>query len=247
MNSAFQGAYAVGLLRFGWFIDRYGTKIGYAVSIALWSVAALAHALVGSVGGFFAARVVPGRQRGRQLPGRDQGGRAVVPEAGAGVRDGDLQLRHQRRRDRRAGAVPAIAFTLGWRCGLHLRRPRRLPLAVPLVPVLRRAREAEAPDEGRVRVHQQRQGRGRRRAARRSAGAARSGYRQTWAFIVAKFLTDPVWWFFLIWLPDYFKTTRGLDIKHSWIHLVTIYAIVTVLSIAGGWLTGYLSRSGAGA
>ena len=68
--------------------------------------------------------------------------------------------------------------------------------------------------------------------------------RAAWAFIAAKFLTDPVWWFFLIWLPDYFKKTRGLDIKNSWLHLVAIYSIVTVLSIAGGWLTGHLVRRG---
>ncbi|MCU0411870.1 MAG: MFS transporter, partial [Bacteroidetes bacterium] len=60
----------------------------------------------------------------------------------------------------------------------------------------------------------------------------------------AKFLTDPVWWFFLIWLPDYFKQTRGLDIKTSWVHLVTIYFIVTVLSILGGWVTGFLAKTG---
>jgi MFS transporter, ACS family, hexuronate transporter len=53
-----------------------------------------------------------------------------------------------------------------------------------------------------------------------------------------------VWWFFLIWLPDFFKKTRNLDIKKSWLHLVTIYAIVTVLSIVGGWLAGYLIRKG---
>ena len=57
-------------------------------------------------------------------------------------------------------------------------------------------------------------------------------------------LTDPVWWFFLTWLPDYFKKKWGLDIKKSWVHLVTIYAIITVLSIVGGWLTGYLTRRG---
>src|SRR5512143_1621840 len=55
VNGTFQIAYAFGLLFFGWFVDRYGTKIGYAVSIALWSVAALSHAAVGSVAGFFAA------------------------------------------------------------------------------------------------------------------------------------------------------------------------------------------------
>ncbi|HQJ48773.1 MAG TPA: MFS transporter, partial [Verrucomicrobiota bacterium] len=70
------------------------------------------------------------------------------------------------------------------------------------------------------------------------------GYRQTWSFFIAKFLTDPVWWFFLIWLPDFFKKTRGLEIKKSWIHIVTIYGIVTVLSIFGGWITGYLTKQG---
>jgi ACS family hexuronate transporter-like MFS transporter len=69
-------------------------------------------------------------------------------------------------------------------------------------------------------------------------------YRQAWSFIVAKFMTDPVWWFFLIWLPDFFKQTRGLDIKKSWVHLVVIYVIVTVLSIAGGWVAGWLIRRG---
>jgi ACS family hexuronate transporter-like MFS transporter len=69
-------------------------------------------------------------------------------------------------------------------------------------------------------------------------------YRQAWSLVVAKFLTDPCWWFFLIWLPDYFKSTRGLDLKKSWLHLVIIYSIITVLSIAGGWFTGYLNRKG---
>jgi len=61
---------------------------------------------------------------------------------------------------------------------------------------------------------------------------------------VAKFMTDPVWWFFLTWLPDYFKASRGLDIKHSWVHLVTIYSIITVLSIWGGSLAGSFIKRG---
>src|SRR4051794_40252285 len=60
VNSAFQGAYGIGLLGFGWFVDRFGTKIGYAVSIIAWSLAAVGHALVGSVRGFFVARICLG-------------------------------------------------------------------------------------------------------------------------------------------------------------------------------------------
>ena len=84
----------------------------------------------------------------------------------------------------------------------------------------------------------------------RPAGAAAPswrellGHRQTWSFIVAKFLTDPIWWFFLIWLPDFFKKTYGLNIKTSWVHIIIIYSIVTVLSIFGGWITGSLVKGG---
>jgi len=87
-------------------------------------------------------------------------------------------------------------------------------------------------------------------SAREAASDQRLGWgeilrhRQAWSFIVAKLLTDPVWWFFLTWLPDYFKKKWGLDIKNSWVHLVTIYAIITVLSIVGSWLTGYVARRG---
>ena len=81
-----------------------------------------------------------------------------------------------------------------------------------------------------------------REAPPRLAGFAILRHPQAWSFILGKFLTDPVWWFFLIWLPDYFKKTRGLDIKKSWVHLVTTYAIVTALSLGGGWLAGALAR-----
>jgi len=68
VNSAFQGAYGISLLIFGWLIDKYGTKIGYAISIAAWSLAAMGHALVGSVAGFMAARVALGLGEGGNFP-----------------------------------------------------------------------------------------------------------------------------------------------------------------------------------
>jgi len=70
------------------------------------------------------------------------------------------------------------------------------------------------------------------------------GLRQTWAFIALKFLTDPISWFWLIWLPDFFNKTRHLDIKNSWPHLVTIYLIAILLSVGGGWTGGIFLRRG---
>ena len=243
VNSAFQGAYAVGLLAFGWFVDRYGTKIGYAVSIFAWSLAAMAHALVGSIGGFFTARVALGVSEGGNFPSaikavalwfpkRERAFATAIFNSGANV--GAIIA---------PATIPVIAYALGWRWAFifaGIAGLLWLPFWFTLYEIPERRRKVSPAELALIGSD----------ADEDHTGGKPMGwihslrYRQTWSFIVAKFMTDPVWWFFLIWLPDYFKATRGLNIKKSWVHLVTIYAIVTVLSIAGGWVTGYLSRHG---
>jgi ACS family hexuronate transporter-like MFS transporter len=241
-NSLFQGAYAISLLFFGWFVDRKGTKIGYAVSIAAWSVAAVGHALVGSIGGFYAARVSLGLGEGGNFPAAIKAVALWFPKReralatsifNAGTNVGAIVA---------PALVPVIARTWGWQsafvaagiagfCWLFLWVPfYNVPEKIKLTEGELGHIRSDAPDIG---------GDG-----GRVPWLTVLKYRQAWSFLAAKFLTDPVWWFFLIWLPDFFKKTRGLDIKHSWDLLVTIYGIITVLSIGGGWLTGYLNRRG---
>jgi ACS family hexuronate transporter-like MFS transporter len=243
VNSAFQGAYAFGLLFFGWFIDRFGTKIGYAVSIAAWSLAAASHAFAASVGGFFAARMALGAGEGGNFPAAIKAVAIWFPKKeralatslfNAGTNVGAILA---------PALVPWIALTWGWQaafvfagiCGLMW-----LGLWLPLyntpdkIKNLRTSELRHIQSDGEDRVAQN----------QKISWGDLLKYRQTWSFVVAKFLTDPIWWFFLIWLPDYFKQTRGLDIKVSWVHLVAIYTIVTVLSIMGGWVTGYLTKCG---
>ncbi|HMC95726.1 MAG TPA: MFS transporter, partial [Polyangia bacterium] len=142
--------------------------------------------------------------------------------------------------------IPWIAFTWGWRfafIGMGVAGLSWLLLWFPLYDAPQKVARVTADELALIRSDL---------GAEPEVGVARASwrellrYRQTWSFIMAKLMTDPVWWFFLIWLPDYFKKTRGLDLKKSWVHLVTIYAIITVLSVAGGWLTGYLVRRGSG-
>ncbi len=243
VNSAFQGAYAVGLLTFGWFVDRYGTKIGYAVSIVAWSLSAMAHALVGSIGGFFTARVALGVSEGGNFPSaikavalwfpkRERAFATAIFNAGANV--GAIIA---------PATIPFIAYSLGWRWAFLFAGIAGfvwIVFWIPLYDVPERRKRVSAGELELIRSDNDEV----------APGGMPMGwihslrYRQTWSFVVAKFMTDPVWWFFLIWLPDYFKATRGLNIKKSWVHLVTIYAIVTVLSIFGGWVTGYLTRRG---
>jgi MFS transporter, ACS family, hexuronate transporter len=248
VNAAFQGSYAIGLLLFGAFVDRFGTKIGYAVSITAWSLAALGHGFVGSVGGFFRARVALGVSEGGNFPAaikavalwfpkRERALATTLFNSGANV--GAILA---------PAIVPFVAATWGWQAAFVLAGAAGLLfllLWLPLYDIPERVSRLSERELAYIRADKDEQ------AASQEAPSGSSHkwlsllrYRQTWSFVVCKLLTDPVWWFFLIWLPDYFKKTRTLDLKASWVHLVSIYSIVTVLSIAGGWLTGYLVKQG---
>ena len=242
VNSAFQLAYGVGLLGFGWFVDRFGTKLGYAVSIAAWSVAAAGHALVGSVSGFFAARCALGLGESGNFPSAIKAVALWFPKRerafatslfNAGTNAGALIA---------PAIIPAMAFKWGWQStfiAAGVAGMLWLFLWVPFYDVPERSKRVGPEELALIRSDKEEEGTG-----EKVPWLSLLGYRQTWSFIIAKFLTDPVWWFFLIWLPDFFNKTRGLDIKKSWIHIVIIYGIVTVLSIFGGWVTGYLTKRG---
>jgi len=246
VNAAFQGAYAVGLLLFGWFIDRFGTKIGYAVSIAAWSVAAIGHAFVGSISGFLRARIALGLGEGGNFPSAIKAVALWFPKKeralatsifNAGTNVGAILA---------PAIVPFIALNWGWHWAFIVAGIAGflwLLLWLPFYNVPEKISRLDPAELQFIRSDSDEQT-ANRADAQKISWLSLLGYRQTWSFIVAKFMTDPVWWFFLIWLPDFFKKPRGLDIKQSWVHLVTIYTIVTVLSILGGWVTGYLTKIG---
>jgi MFS transporter, ACS family, hexuronate transporter len=241
VTAAFQGAYAIGLLSFGYLVDRFGTKLGYALSIAAWSMAAIGHAAVGSVSGFFRARVALGLGEGGNFPSaikavalwfprKERALATALFNSGANV--GAIVA---------PGVIPAMASAWGWRSafvGAGIVGILWLALWIPLYEIPERSRRLHASELAYIQSDREVE------QVNRMSWGSLLKYRQTWAFIVAKFLTDPVWWFFLTWLPDFFNKTRGLDLKHSGARLMTIYALVTVLSIAGGWLPGHLVRRG---
>jgi ACS family hexuronate transporter-like MFS transporter len=242
VNSVFQLAYAVSLLFFGAIVDRFGVKKGYAASIFAWSVAALGHALVKTVGGFYVARASLGLGEGGNFPAAIKAVATWFPKRerafatsifNAGTNVGAILA---------PALVPAIALTWGWRSAFVLAGIAGFAWLFLWFPFY------DSPDKVKSLTKSEADhiasDLDAAQQERKLSWGQLLGYRQTYAFMVAKFLTDPVWWFFLIWLPDYFKKTRALDIKNSAPHLITIYTIVTVLSIAGGYLTGYLNGRG---
>jgi len=243
VTAAFQAAYALGLLAFGAFIDRYGTRLGYAVSIAAWSLAAMGHAFVGSVTGFATARVALGLGEGGNFPSaikvvaswfpkKERAFATALFNSGANV--GAIIA---------PAMIPWLAYTWGWRSAFvaaGLAGLVWLAFWIPLYEVPERKKRLR-PAELR---HIQSDGVNPEASSERVGAWRILRERRAWAFFVGKFLTDPVWWFFLTWLPDFFKTTRGLDLKQSSAPLVSIYALVTVLSVLGAWFTGSLTRRG---
>lgn len=242
VNAVFQGAYGFGLLFFGWFVDRYGAKVGYAVSIVAWSLAAMGHSVVSTVTGFMIARASLGVSEGGNFPSAIKATAQWFPKRerayatsifNAGTNVGAIVA---------PALVPWIAYEWGWQMAFiaaGIAGLLWLFLWIPLYDRPEKSKRLSAGERELIESDREEQN-----ETQKISWIGLLRYRQTWSFIVAKFMTDPVWWFFLIWLPDYFKKTRGLDIKESWIHLVTIYVIVTILSIFGGWVIGYLNKLG---
>ena len=245
VNSSFQAAYAISLLGFGWLIDRYGTKIGYAVSIASWSVAAMAHAAVHSLSGFFGVRVFLGLGEGGNFPAAIKAVATWFPKRERALATSLFNSGCNVGAMLAPAIVPWLALTYGWQSPFIIAGLAGFVWLLFWIPLYGNPSNSKRVNAGeQAWITQDEAAAGAPADTAKIPWKSLLRYRQTWGYIAARFLTDPVWWFFLIWLPDYFKKTRHLDIKNSWVHLVTIYAIVTVLSIFGGWVTGHLTGRG---
>ena len=224
-NAAFQGAYGVGMFAAGYLIDRFGPRLTYAVCVAFWSLAALGHSLAASVRGFVVARIGLGLSDAGNFPAAIKTVTGCFPKQERALAIGLFNAGSNAGAIIAPAMVPWVAAAWGWQATFLLAGSAgfiwilfwlRWYRATPAGP--REGTNANRPDA--------------------IPWSRLLEFRQTWSFIVAKFVLDPVWWFFLIWLPDYFKQTRGLDIKRSWPELVTIYGLTTALGVAGSWVSG---------
>jgi len=232
VNAAFQGAYALGLLGFGRLIDRTSLRFGYALAIGWWACAAAGHALAGSVAGFAAARIVLGLGEGGNFPSAIKAVALWFPQSQRALATSLFNSGANVGAMLAPAFVPVLAAAWGWQSAFLAAGATGLLWLALWLPAYRTPTAAEQPDPVP--------------ASEETAPSLGSllRTRAAWSFVVGKFFTDPVWWFFLIWLPDYFKKTRHLDLKHSWAHLATIYLVVTVLSVLAAGITGRLVRRG---
>lgn len=238
--TAFQAAYAVGLLLMGRVMDWIGARAGYALSIGIWSVSAAAHALARTPLGFGVARLALGIGEAGNFPAAIKTVAEWFPKRERALATGIFNSGTNLGATITPLAIPWIVERFGWQAAFL---STGLLSAVPIffwVRMYRRPQEhprlaaAELhyiqsdPSEPTVRI----------------AWHRLLPHRQTWAFLIGKFLTDPIWWFFLFWLAKFLSTEYGLSLTKMGLPLVIIYNAASVGSIFGGWLPAKLLKAG---
>jgi ACS family hexuronate transporter-like MFS transporter len=237
---AFQAAYAGGMLVVGRFIDRVGTRIGYGVSIVFWSVAAMAHAGCTSILSFTFARAALGLGESAAFPASIKTVTEWFPQKERALATGIFNAGSNVGAILTPLIVPWIVIHLGWRAAFFVSGAAGLLWFVLWITVYREPEKhprCTAQELAYIRS-------GDDRRDTKVGWVTLIRFRQTWAFLIAKFLTDPVWWFYLFWLPGFLQKEHGLNLVQLGLPLVAIYLISDAGSVAGGWLSSRLIAGG---
>ena len=239
---AFQLSYAMGMLLAGRFIDRIGTRIGYALSLIFWSLSAMLHALATGPVGFGVFRSFLGLSEAGNFPAANKAVAEWFPKKERALAIGIFNS------GTNVGAivapliVPWLAFNWGWQSAFIVVG------AIGLIWLIFWFRFYEIPEKQK-RLNPKEHAYIKGEAEPEFTGAISwkrlLRYRQTWAVAVGKFLTDPIWWFYLFWLPPWLsQRVNGLNVISFGLPLVVIYSSTTFGSIFGGGLSSFLITRG---
>jgi ACS family hexuronate transporter-like MFS transporter len=240
IQTAFQAAYAVGLLVVGGLMDKFGTRKGFSFAVAFWSVAAMAHALARSIFGFGVARFALGLGEAGNFPAAIKTVAEWFPKKERALATGIFNSGSNVGAIIGPLAVPFIAVRWGWQWAFILTgllgfvwlafwlAMYRRPEEHPKLSAAELAHIQSDPAEPTTKIKWSRL----------------IPHRQTWAFAVGKFMTDPIWWVYLFWLPKFLNTNYGLNITQIGLPLVVIYVAADFGSIGGGWLSSSLIKRG---
>lgn len=235
--TAFQFAYALGLLGAGRLIDKYGTKLGYLVSIAVWSVAAMAHALAKTPLGFGIARFSLGLGESGNFPAAIKATAEWFPKKERALATGIFNS------GANVGAVFAPIIVPWLTLAFHWQAAFIVTGAIGFIWIVLWIIFYEHPKRHNKLTKEEHDfilsdlEDETTNAEKKIGWGELLKYRETWAFIIGKFMTDPIWWFYLYWLPKFLNKEYGLDLAQLGAPLIVIYTLTTVGSIGGGWLS----------
>jgi ACS family hexuronate transporter-like MFS transporter len=242
IQSTFALSYAFGQLIAGGLLDRFGTRIGYAVALASWSVASILHAFARSAVGFGVMRGLLGLSESPAFPAATKILAEWFPRRERAFAFGFVNAGTNMGAILAPAVVPWLAVNYGWQwafVGTGLigflwlalwlplyRTPQEHPRVSPAELAWITSDTAEPITQVPWRRLLQ--------------------YRQCWAFAIGKFLTDSMWWFYMTWLPKFLHDRHGLDLLQIGLPLILIYLMADIGSVAGGWLSSFMIKQGIG-
>lgn len=240
--TGFQFAYAFGFLLMGWLIDRFGPKIGYSIAIVIWTVGHVAHGFSSSIAAFVASRVTLGVGEAGHFPAVVRASSEWFPQRERAYAIGWVNS---------ATTIGVILtaptlwllmqfFGLGWRATFIVTGAFGAILLAAWWLLYANPRQKHGVSEGELAWIEHDPAEPVRPVPWRTLVRRR----EAWAFAIGKFLTDPVWFLMLFWLPSYFASTYDVDLKVVLLPMVAMYLLSDVGSIAGGWLSSRLIHGG---
>lgn len=238
--SWFSFAYALGFLGMGRLMDRIGVRRGFSFAIVAWSLAAMGHAFARTVGGFSIARGALGLGEAGNFPGAIKATAEWFPRKERAFATGIFNAGSNVGAIVGPLSVPFIAAAWGWRWAFIVTGALgfvwlvfwlaiyRSPEQHPKVSAAELAYIRSDPVEPVTSV----------------PWLSLLKHRQTWAFFIGKFLTDPIWWFYLYWLPKFLDAQYGVKLIGLAAPLIAIYLVADVGSVGGGWVSSALIKRG---
>ena len=241
---AFKIAYALGMLISGRIIDKVGTKLGYLLATSLWSVAAVGHAFVTSTLGFIVARSALGVTESANFPAAIKTVAEWFPKKERALATGIFNSGTNIGAVLAPLTVPYITVAWGWEWAFVITG------AIGFIWVVLWLKHYEIPSKHKKLlkpeydyIHADKDDIADEAKKDEKVSWIRLlGFKQTWAFVMGKFLTDPIWWFYLFWLPDFLESEYGIKGTGLAIPVATVYVLSTIGSVGGGWLPMYFIR-----
>ena len=240
--TAFQAAYAIGLIASGRFLDKFGTRIGYLYSIIFWSIAGMAHAEARGAFSFATARFALGIGESANFPAAVKTVAEWFPKKERAFATGIFDTGSSMGAIAAPIVVSGITVAFGWRWAFII--TGALGFIWVIFWLIYYHVPEETPGISNNELKYINQDEDLNESVKAMKWADLFKYRQTYAICSTRFISDWVWWFFLFWIPDFLSKTHGINIKEIVLPLVIIYAVSGIGGIVGGWLSSRFIQMG---
>jgi MFS transporter, ACS family, hexuronate transporter len=239
--SWFSIAYAFGFLGVGRLLDRFGVKKGFAGAMVAWSLAAMAHAFATTAAGFSVARAALGLGESANFPASIKSTAEWFPKKERALATGIFNAGSNVGAIVAPLVVPWITLTWGWRWAFIATGALGFLWLIAWLAIYERPEKHHRLSRAEHEYIRS----GEKESIQPASWREILSHRQTWAFVIGKLLTDPVWWFYLFWLPKFLDARFGVKLAGLAAPLVVIYVVADVGSVYGGWLSSALIKRGA--